>query len=181
MFLQILLWVFLSIMLVLSFVGLYIYTSALFGFVITKVPFVKSSAKDLIPVLKKYGVTSQDILIDLGCGTGHILFEAEKELGLKAVGYEYTSWNYYYSLLKKKIIKSKIEFYNSDFLKADLSTATVIYTFLLSEVLPPVWEKIVRECKPGTLVIARGFAFPGATPIEQIGTGGLKHLYIYRI
>ncbi len=181
MFFQVFLWVFLIIMLVISFLGLYIYTSALLGFIITKVPFVKSSAKDLMPVLKKYGVTSKDILVDLGCGTGHILFAAEKELGLQAIGYEYTSWNYYYSILKKKIVNSKIKFYNSDFLKADLSHVTVVYTFLLTEVLPPIWEKLLKECKPGTLVITRGFAVPGVTPIEQIGKGGLKHLYIYRI
>jgi ribosomal protein L11 methylase PrmA len=168
-------------MLVLSLIGLYIYTSALFGFVITKVPFVKSSSRDLISVLTKYGVTSKDILIDLGCGTGHILFDAEKALGLKAVGYEYTSWNYYYALFKKRLLKSNIQFNNSDFLKADLSTATVIYTFLLSEVLPPIWSKIKTECKPGTLIIARGFAFEGVEPIEQIGNGGLKHLFIYKI
>lgn len=181
MFAQIFLWIFLIIMLVLSFLGIYIYASALLGYVITKVPFVKSSATDLIPVLRKYGVTNQDILVDLGCGTGHILFEAEKELGLKAEGYEYTSWNYYYSLLKKKILKSKINFYNTDFLKADLSNVTVVYCFLLTEILPPVWQKLKRECKPGTLVITRGFAVPGVMPIEQIGTGGLKHLYIYRV
>lgn len=178
---QIFLWAFLIGMLIFSLVAIYVYTSAFLAFLITEVPFVRSPAADLVPVLKKYGITEKDYLIDLGSGDGRILFHAEKEIGLQVAGWELGGWTYWLSRYKTWRLKSRAQFYCRDFFKDDLSRASVVYAFLYPKFMQGLWEKLTRECRPGTLVITRGFYMPNATIIEEIGNNDLDHLFIYRI
>lgn len=49
----------------------------------------KAVAQDLI---KRYGLTSESRVLDLGCGMGHLLFELKKELGCEIVGYDISKY-----------------------------------------------------------------------------------------
>jgi hypothetical protein len=69
-----------------------------------------------------------------------------------------------------------------DFWALDLSEYDVIYAFLSPAAMPALWEKVIREARPGTLLISNSFAVPGTDAHWQVGLGGRNRaLFVWRI
>ncbi len=63
---------------------------------------------------------------------------------------------------------SQAVFIRQDFFEADLSQADVLYMWLIPKVSTKTWEKIIQECRPGTMVIMFGTPLSGVPLQEQI-------------
>ncbi|WP_287690528.1 protein-lysine N-methyltransferase [Metallosphaera javensis (ex Sakai et al. 2022)] len=132
-------------------------------------------------------VGPEDIVYDLGCGDGRIIIAAVKNFGAKkAVGVDLSD-----ERLKEAEqnaiqngVKDKIELRKNNFLDEDVSNATVVTLFLLTnanELLKPKFEK---ELKPGTRVVSHEFEMKGWKPKEviKVEDGNMHHLvYLYVI
>ncbi|WP_238025886.1 protein-lysine N-methyltransferase [Metallosphaera javensis (ex Hofmann et al. 2022)] len=132
-------------------------------------------------------VGPEDIVYDLGCGDGRIIIAAVKNFGAKkAVGVDLSD-----ERLKEAEqnaiqngVKDKIELRKNNFLDEDVSDATVVTLFLLTnanELLKPKFEK---ELKPGTRVVSHEFEMKGWKPKEviKVEDGNMHHLvYLYVI
>jgi len=103
------------------------------------------------------GVTPKDFVMDLGSGDGRNIIAAAKR-GARARGVE---WNQDMIDLSRRIaakegVAEKAEFVQGDMYEADVSQATVLALFLLTENLNRMVPKFL-EMKPGSRIVVNGF------------------------
>ncbi len=108
-----------------------------------------------------------DIFYDLGCGDGRVVVEAALR-GAKGVCIEINK-----ELIEKAKARARkygvidnIEFINDDFLRVDLSNATIVYMYLLTSINRMLKPKLQRELKIGTKVLSLDFEVPGWRPVH---------------
>ena len=106
-------------------------------------------------------VTPQDYVIDLGSGDGRNVIAAAKR-GARALGVEY---NPDLVALSKRIaaqegVAEKATFVQGDMYEADISQATVLALFLLTENLNKLAPKFL-DLKAGTRIVVNGFRING--------------------
>ena len=95
--------IFLFLFLIFIVIILFVMTSSLLGFLITRVPYVPTSENDIRFVAEKLNITSADVFYDLGSGNGQVVFLVNALTGAKCVGYELTWWTYWWSKIRLKI------------------------------------------------------------------------------
>lgn len=108
-------------------------------------------------MLDMAGVTPKDFVMDLGSGDGRNIIAAAKR-GARARGVE---WNQDMIDLSRRIaakegVAEKAEFVQGDMYEADVSQATVLALFLLTENLNRMVPKFL-EMKPGSRIVVNGF------------------------
>jgi len=75
------------------------------------------------------GITKEDVFYDLGSGTGNVVFFANILYGIEALGIDaIETFIDYSNKIKKALSFDKVTFIKGNFLEADFSKATVIYT-----------------------------------------------------
>jgi SAM-dependent methyltransferase len=102
-------------------------------------------------------VTPQDFVMDLGSGDGRNIIAAAKR-GARGRGVE---WNEDMVALSRRIaekeeVADKAEFVQGDMYEADISQATVLALFLLTENLNRMVPKFL-DMKPGSRIVVNGF------------------------
>lgn len=147
---------------------LFVLISALVGFVLTRVPFVPTSQKDIALIVQKVPITNTDVFYDLGSGDGKVVFGVEKLSGAKVKGFEMTLWTHLWAKVKKIFLRSHAELSNQNFFKQNWVEATVIYGYLYPPLMKRVEEKFRTDCRPGTMVVIRDFPLPTLKPVEVI-------------
>ena len=113
-------------------------------------------------MLETAGVTSQDVVYDLGSGDGRIVIEAAKKFGARGVGVEIDP-----DLIKqanknaqKAGVADKVRFVQGDLFKTDLSEASVVTMYLSQTINQRLEPKLKRELKPGARVVSHRFEMP---------------------
>jgi SAM-dependent methyltransferase len=124
-----------------------------------EVPFVPSPDEVIVKMLQMAEVGKDDVLYDLGCGDGRIVIEAVRELGCRGVGIDIDPVRIKESRENARHagVSDKVEFLVMDLFKADISSATVVTLYLLSEVNLRLRPKLLRELAPGTRVVSHDF------------------------
>jgi len=105
-------------------------------------------------------MSSQNLIVDLGCGDGRVLKAARKRYGVKTLGFEINPFAYITAKLRNlgdKGIKIKWR----DFWKEDISDATVVFCYLFPDVMKRIAQKLEAELNPGTWVVSCNFPIPG--------------------
>jgi precorrin-6B methylase 2 len=102
-------------------------------------------------------VTPQDYVIDLGSGDGRIVITAAKR-GVRALGIEYDPDLVELSKVNaaKEGVSDKATFMKADLFETDLSRATVITMFLMSNINLELRPTLL-ELKPGTRIVSDTF------------------------
>ena len=102
-------------------------------------------------------LTPDDYLIDLGSGDGRIVIAAAKR-GIRAAGIEYNPDLIEFSKksAEKEGVADKTVFIQADLFEYDLSKATVITMFLLTDINRRLRPKLL-ELKPGTRIVTNTF------------------------
>src|SRR5262249_24444474 len=110
-------------------------------------------------MLKLAGVTSDDVVYDLGSGEGDIVLRAAAKFGARGVGIE----------IDPKLVKTsndrartrgladKVRFIEGDLFKADISGASVVTLYLSGSINRRLAPKLMTELKPGTRVVSQRF------------------------
>ena len=111
-------------------------------------------------------VTSSDFVMDLGSGDGRNIIAAAKR-GARGVGVEYNPDLVALSnrTAASEGVADKAKFVQGDMYAADISQATVLALFLLTENLDRLVPKFLA-LKPGTRIVANTFGITGWTPDE---------------
>lgn len=143
--------------------GIIIY--AIISFIIG-VPALRSSHDDVVSLLRRIPVTEKDTVVDLGCGTGHTLFLFEKMTPARTIGYELNIVPLLYAKASAFLRRKKTAFSLNDFMQADLSQATVIYTYLGPAIMKTLKEPFEKKLAKGTRLISYTFPLPGREPDE---------------
>ena len=102
-------------------------------------------------------VTPRDYVMDLGSGDGRNVIAAAKR-GARALGVEYNPDMVELSrrIAAREGVADKATFVQSDMFEADISRATVLALFLLTENLNPLVPKFL-DLKPGSRIVVNGF------------------------
>lgn len=141
-----------------------------------EVPFVATPQWVIDEMLQMAGVTSKDVVYDLGSGEGDIVIRAAQRFGARAVGIELRP-----ELIEKAREKArqakvahKVRFIRADFFYTDIREATVVTLFLLPEINRALRPKLLTELRPGSRVVAHAFPIPDWQPQKFLEKDGRK-------
>ena len=105
-------------------------------------------------------IKQDQIVFDLGCGDGRVVFAAA-EKGAQVIGIELNIFIYALACFRKRISHKKGTIIRGNFLKVDLRNADTIFCFLVGKGMKKLSEKFRRELKKGCRVISHGAELPG--------------------
>jgi 16S rRNA A1518/A1519 N6-dimethyltransferase RsmA/KsgA/DIM1 with predicted DNA glycosylase/AP lyase activity len=145
-------------------------------------PFVPSPQDVIHKMLEIAHITSDDTVIDLGCGDGRILFAAVNEYHAKqAIGYEIQDHLYHQvsRKIKQKRLDTSIQVFHKNALYADLSTATVITLYLTIPGNQRL-KSILTTAPSGTRIVSHDFQIAG-WHFSKMVTVGLHAIYLYNL
>jgi len=148
-------------------------------------PYVPSPPDVVRKMLEMAEVGPDDILYDLGCGDGRILFASVQEFNAKkAVGFDLTKSHC--DSINRRVeelhLQGRIHAINENFFLADLSPATVITLYLTSSGNEKLKPKLESEIKPGTRVVSHDFPMKGWIPRgEEPHVFNTHNIYLYKL
>jgi precorrin-6B methylase 2 len=157
---------FLEILFLLSALGfsLAILWSAFF-FLWRGVPFVPTSNRVVDAMIDVAGLKSGQTVMDLGAGDGRILMRAAKRVpGICGVGYEGSVIVWFLAQLRLFFSRRNVVVHLGDFLEQDLSSADAVFLYLGVYAMKVLEPKLLKELRPGTIVVSHAFRFPSLTP-----------------
>lgn len=107
-------------------------------------------------MLNMAGVTSKDLIYDLGCGDGRIVIMAAKERGARGVGVDLDPERIRESRENARAagVSHLVRFFEQNLFDTDISQATVVMLYLYPEVNLRLRSKLLRELKPGTRIVS---------------------------
>jgi precorrin-6B methylase 2 len=135
-------------------------------------PFVPTPDEVVGKMLELAGVTAKDIVYDIGCGDGRIVIAAARKYGARGVGIDLDRTRIDESVAnaRKAGVERLVRFVCMDATRADISEATVVTLYLLSEsneLLRPMLEKQLR---PGSRVVSHNYAIAGWESKQIVAT-----------
>lgn len=130
-------------------------------------PYVPTPPEVVERMLDLAGVTSSDVVYDLGCGDGRIVIAAAQR-GARAVGVDIEP--HWVAEATKNAAKAGVaertEFQAQDALAVDLSPATVVMLYLVEWSTRMLDEKLAAELRPGARIVSHSFGM-GDRPAEK--------------
>jgi predicted RNA methylase len=128
------------------------------------------------------GVTSHDIVLDLGSGDGRLPIIAAQRYGARGVGVEIDPKLVALSRQNARDagVADRVTFIEGDLFAADLSPATVVTLYLSTSVLRDLEPKLRKELRRGTRIVSHQFWFQGWPADQELKVGG-SDLYLWRI
>lgn len=149
-------------------------------FIKDKLPYTPTPNSITKKIVKKNIFTEKDKILDIGSGTGKILFRlATKTTASDLTGVEKRKELYLYSKLKKlclgliypQIRQKNIKFINDDIVNHDLSKYNKIYMFSLPKFTEKyLTPKFNKELKKGTQIITTMFEIKKNKNLKLIKT-----------
>jgi protein-L-isoaspartate O-methyltransferase len=146
-------------------------------------PYVASPQRVVERMLEMAAPKPGEIIYDLGCGDGRILFCAAEKYQMRAVGIEIDEKlvQQVSDSIARRGMQQRVAVKQGNLLDMDLSEADVVTIYLMTqsnEVLRPKLEKMLR---PGARVVSYDYAVPGWKPKRvdksEEARGHLIYLY----
>jgi hypothetical protein len=153
-------------------------------------PYVPTPQKVVDEMLRMGGVGAKDFLVDLGSGDGRIVITAAQRFGLRGFGVDLDGElvRQANALAKQAGVADRVEFFQRDMFKTDLTKADVVTMYLLPEVNMMARPKLLAELRPGARVVTHDYHFEDWLPDDRItldvpekkvGTPGLAYVYLW--
>lgn len=142
-------------------------------------PWWRTNKKTARAVCKLIGLSSKDIVYELGCGDGAFIALAAKEFGVKGVGIEIDPLRFIISTLMIYAVKmqNKVKIIKKNFFDVDISGATVVFVYLVPKALERLRPKLLKELKSGTLLAS--FRYKINLPLVSYDKA--NDIYLYKI
>jgi cyclopropane fatty-acyl-phospholipid synthase-like methyltransferase len=121
-----------------------------------------------------------EVVFDLGSGDGRVLVAAVRRFGARAVGVELDLGRYLWSVLTVTVLGlwGRVRLIRGDLFKVDLSTADVVFAYLLQDTNDRLKDKLRKELRPGARIVSNTFHFSGL-PLARMDDE--LRLYLYRM
>ncbi len=145
--------------------------------------YVSTSRKKIAAFIDAVPMKADQTLVDLGCGDGRVLREAQKRYGVHTIGYEINPMAY----LKARLFsfgRNKIKIKRQNFWEADLSGADVVFCYLYPDVMKRLAAKLKSGLKPGAIVVSSNFPLPEFIPSRILRLHSNLYndpMYVYQI
>lgn len=165
-----------TVILVFFYFLLIIFLFYTFFAMLSAAPFVPMAKKNVVRLLSHANLKSGQVLMDLGSGDGRILLAAAAT-GAKCIGIEINPLLYFLSRFRIWRLKLKnVEVWRKNLWTVDLSEVSVLTLFFVAPKMRKLQTKILKEMKPGSLVLSYGFRFPDWSYEKKDGS-----MYVYRL
>jgi ubiquinone/menaquinone biosynthesis C-methylase UbiE len=127
-------------------------------------------------------VSPEDVVYDLGCGDGRICVAAAQRFGCKATGVEIEEdlIEQFKALVAKHRLDETVRIIHGDLLELDLSDATIIVLYLLSESIELIKPKLIEAINRGCIIICNTFTPKGLTPCERKYCGFANNVTLFK-
>lgn len=155
------------------------------------VPYVPTTEPAVEAMLKLAGVKKTDVVYDLGCGDGRIVIAAAKVYGARGVGIDINPERIQEARAnaKKAGVEHLVRFEENDLFDANISDATVVTLFLLSNINLKLRPKLLKDLKPGTRIVSNTFDMGDWKPEREATVGNdddfdsylSHHLYFWTV
>ncbi|MDO8803441.1 MAG: class I SAM-dependent methyltransferase [Elusimicrobiota bacterium] len=122
-------------------------------------PFVPTPMAAAKRMVEAAGLKPGDIVYDLGCGDGRVVYLAAKEYGVKGTGFELSPIVYLLARLRHFLWRSEARIKFGSFYRQDLSDADVIFCYLTEDILKTLEHKLKAEMKKGARVVSFTYRF----------------------
>jgi SAM-dependent methyltransferase len=144
--------------------------------------FVPTPSEIVDTMLKMAAVTRKDTVYDLGCGDGRIVITAAQKFGARGVGIDIDPDRVAEATenAKKAGVAGRVKIVRGDLFETDISPATVVTLYLLTELNMKLRPKLLRELNPGTRVVSHAFAMGDWKPERTADVSG-TNVYLWRI
>jgi len=138
-------------------------------------PFVTTPNIVVDKMLRMAEIVRDDVLYDLGCGDGRIVISAAEKFGARGVGIDLDPRRIAESIAgaRQAGVEHLVRFLNADIAAVDLSEATVVTLYLLTESNALLRPQLERQLKPGTRVLSHNYEMPGWED-KEAGFASLK-------
>lgn len=126
-------------------------------------------------------VGPQDLVIDIGAGDGRVLMAAARR-GARAVGYELAPLIWVAGMLRTLPYRRRVQCRFADGFRADLSSATVVFVFLIPRTVGRFVAHLRRQRFTHPVrVLSYAFPLPLAVVPEVVRVPRCASLYLYRL
>jgi SAM-dependent methyltransferase len=150
-------------------------------------PYVPTPQDVVDRMLELAGVKKDDYVIDLGCGDGRIPVTAARKYGARGLGVDIDPVRIAEANANAKAagVEHLVTFKLQDALKTDVSTATVVTTYLLSASNLRLRPILTKEMKVGSRIITHNFSMgdwaPEKSDTFKDAEGRTRTVYLYRV
>ena len=133
-------------------------------------------------MLEMARVTAKDVVYDLGCGDGRIVITASQKFGARGVGIDIDPQRIKEARqnASRGKVTDRVKFVEGDLFEADISEATVVTLYLLTELNLKLRPKLMKDLRPGTRVVSHAFSMGDWKP-ERTETVDGSSVYLWRI
>ena len=147
-------------------------------------PFDPTSHEVADRILALAGVRKGDVVYDLGSGDGRMVIAAAKKYGVRAVGFEIDPGLVKLARenIRKQGVERLVEIRQQDFMKADLSSATIVTLYLSYDGNLALRPRLMNQLKPGARVVSYTFDmgdWPAKIVESYRDAAGDTHLLYY--
>jgi len=141
---------------------------------ITSGPFVPSSRKRHKIMLELADLKPSDIVYDLGCGDGRLVFRAAR-FAKKVIGYELSIPLYLFGKFRQLFNRKNAHIRYGNIWKQDYKDADVVFVYLLPKAMKQFHKEVWPTLKPGTRVVSNAFQIHDIKPLQKEGK-----VYLYK-
>lgn len=160
----------------------FLITAAYAGF--RGAPWVPTLSKDIRQALGVLKNEQFESAIDLGCGTGSMLFAvAQERPDVQLAGYEVSLAPLVFGWIRKYLSPKKyknIHLYWKNLYSVDVSFADVIFVFMMPEPHTRIAKTVLHRARPDALVLFEAWPPEGFAPDRTEKQEGCLPLHVYR-
>lgn len=155
--------------------ALFFFSGMLWG-----VGYSPTSYTEIDKVAKLLDLKESDILYDLGCGYGRVIFRVAQKYGVNSVGIEadpVKCWWIRHMILRKKL-EGRVRIIKANLLDIQLKDIDNMFIFLtkVTPIMARLQDKALKEMKPGAKIVSYVHTFDNWTPQKSMG-----ELYLYAV
>lgn len=129
------------------------------------------------------GVTSRDLVYDLGSGDGRIVILAAQKYGARGVGIEIQPRlvELARQVAREGEVSDRATFIAGDLFEADIASATVVTLWLSASMNAELETKLRTELRPGARIVSRQFRIGRWPPEARVDAGHGEELFLWRV
>jgi len=123
-------------------------------------PFVPTPQDVVNRMLDLAGVTSDDVVYDLGCGDGRIVISAAERFGARGVGIDFDPQRIAEANANAEQagVQHLVSFVQQDAMAVDVSDATVVTLYLLSSSNLKLRPRLTSQLPAGARIVSHAFS-----------------------
>jgi len=139
-----------------------------------EVPYVPTPPQVVEAMLKLGGITSADIVYDLGCGDGRIVVMAAQKFGASGTGIDINPVRIKEAEenARQAGVSKKVRFIEKNLFEADVHEATLVTLYLLPEVNRRLRPILLKQLKVGARIVSHAFDMDDWKPDQKIDADG---------